>query len=78
MAELQIKRLDKIGMKMGGGPKPFGIDAEQVPDVLARIGDLPLEFRGLHIFSGSQNLRPEALVEAHDRTVELARKVGLA
>ena len=45
---------------------------------LARIGDLPLEFRGLHIFSGSQNLRPEALVEAHDRTVELALRLAAA
>ncbi|MEQ8264499.1 pyridoxal-dependent decarboxylase, exosortase A system-associated [Pseudohaliea sp.] len=70
--------LKASGMKMGGGPKPFGIDAEQVPGVLARIGELPLDFRGLHIFSGSQNLRPEALIEAHDRTAELALRLAAA
>lgn len=60
------------GMKMGGSPRQFGIDAEQVPAVLRRIGELALDFRGLHIFCGSQNLRAEAIVEANDRTFELA------
>lgn len=64
--------LKTSGMKMSGGPKQFGIDAERVPGVLRRIGDLPLEFRGFHIFSGSQNLRADALVEAQQKTVELA------
>ena len=35
------------GMKMGGGPKPFGVDAEQVPDVLARIGTQRSGVRGI-------------------------------
>lgn len=60
------------GMKMGGGPKQFGIDAERVPEVLAEIGRLPLDFHGFHIFSGSQNLRAEAIVEAQQKTVALA------
>ena len=32
--------LKSSGMKMGGGPKQFGIDAEQVPQALAQIGQL--------------------------------------
>jgi len=68
--------LKTSGMKMGGGPKQFGIDAERVPDVLAEIGHLPLDFAGFHIFSGSQNLRPEALIEAQDKTVELALRLA--
>ena len=30
--------LKASGMKMAGGPKPFGVDAEQVPALLRRIG----------------------------------------
>jgi diaminopimelate decarboxylase len=68
--------LKSSGMKMSGGPKPFGIDAEQVPVVLRRIGELGLHFRGFHIFSGSQNLRPESLIEAQDATFELAYRLA--
>ncbi|MDS4021811.1 MAG: pyridoxal-dependent decarboxylase, exosortase A system-associated [Candidatus Competibacter sp.] len=68
--------LKASGMKMGGGPKPFGVDAEQVPALLRRIGELGLDFQGFHIFTGSQNLRSEAIVEAHDRTFELALRLA--
>ena len=69
--------LKASGMKMGGGPKPFGVDAEQVPALLKRIGELALDFRGFHIFTGSQNLRPEALIDAHNRTFELALRLAV-
>jgi diaminopimelate decarboxylase len=68
--------LKAAGMKMGGGPKPFGVDAEQAPALLRRIGELSLDFQGFHIFAGSQNLRAAALVEAHDRTFELALRLA--
>jgi diaminopimelate decarboxylase len=68
--------LKTSGMKMSGGPKQFGIDAERVPGVLRRIGELPLDFQGFHIFSGSQNLRPEALIDAQQQTVELALRLA--
>ena len=64
--------LKSSGMKMGGGPKQFGIDAEQVPAVLAQVGAAGLAFEGFHIFSGSQNLRSEAICEAQTRGLELA------
>jgi diaminopimelate decarboxylase len=51
-------------MKMGGGPKQFGIDAEDVPDALREIGRAGLAFEGFHIFSGSQNLSAESICEA--------------
>lgn len=71
--------LKTSGMKMGGGPRPFGVDAERVPAMLEQLGSLPLDFMGFHIFSGSQNLRPEAIIEAQDKTFELAfRLAGLA
>ena len=68
--------LKTSGMKMGGGPKPFGIDAEAVPEVFARLKQLDLEFIGFHIFSGSQNLRAEAIMEAQQKTFELAIRLA--
>lgn len=68
--------LKTSGMKMGGGPKQFGVDAERVPAMLGRIGELGLDFRGFHIFGGSQNLHAEAIVEAQTRTFELALRLA--
>jgi diaminopimelate decarboxylase len=68
--------LKTSGMKMGGGPRQFGVDAERVPELLREIGRLPLEFVGFHIFSGSQNLRPEAIVEAQQKSVALAARLA--
>ncbi|MDQ3260246.1 MAG: pyridoxal-dependent decarboxylase, exosortase A system-associated [Pseudomonadota bacterium] len=68
--------LKSSGMKMGGGPKPFGIDAEAVPDMLARLKALRLEFQGFHIYSGSQNLRAESIREAQEKTLELAYRLA--
>jgi diaminopimelate decarboxylase len=68
--------LKTSGMKMGGGPKQFGIDAERVPEVLAGIDSSVLDFQGFHIFSGSQNLRPEAIIEAQQKSVALAVRLA--
>ena len=68
--------LKSSGMKMGGGPRQFGIDAEQVPQALAEIGRLGLGFEGFHIFSGSQNLRPEAICEAQTKALDMAVRLA--
>ncbi len=68
--------LKSSGMKMGGGPKQFGIDAEQVPKALAEIAHRELAFEGFHIFSGSQNLRAEAICEAQNKAYELALRLS--
>lgn len=68
--------LKTSGMKMGGGPKPFGIDAEQVSAVIDEIKDSPLDFMGFHIFSGSQNLQADSIVDAHNKTFELAWRLA--
>ena len=60
------------GMRMGGGPQQFGIDAEDAPAVLRELGTLGLVFVGFHIFAGSQNLRADILGDAQERTIELA------
>ena len=63
--------LKSSSMKMGGGPKQFGVDAERVPAMLGRIGKLGFDFEGFHIFSGSQNLKVAAIQEAHEKTLQL-------
>jgi diaminopimelate decarboxylase len=68
--------LKTSGMKMGGGPKPFGIDAEAVPGILDSMDREQLQFCGFHIFSGSQNLQAEALIDAHNKTFELASRLA--
>lgn len=60
------------GMKMGGGPKQFGVDAELVPELLGKIGEKKLAFEGFHLFAGSQNLKPESICEAQQKSYELA------
>src|SRR3712207_7702002 len=44
------------GMRMGGGAKPFGVDAARVPSLVRRLIDGGAEWRGFHIFAGSQAL----------------------
>lgn len=68
--------LKSSGMKMGGGPKPFGVDVARIPALFGRIKALGLDFRGLHIYSGSQNLRPASIVEAQTKCVELAMRLA--
>ena len=68
--------LKSSGMKMGGGPKQFGVDAEAVPELLREIGRLGLHFEGFHIFSGSQNLKADAICEAQRKTIELAIRLA--
>ena len=58
-------------MRLGGGPQQFGIDAEQVPAVLAEAALADLDFQGFHVFAGSQNLDAESIGEAQRRTVDL-------
>jgi len=64
------------GMKMGGGPKQFGVDVEQMPDLLADIGRAGLDFEGFHLFAGSQNLRSESICEAQQKSYELALRLA--
>jgi diaminopimelate decarboxylase len=63
------------GMKMGGGPKQFGVDVEVVPEVLAQMKALGLQFEGFHLFAGSQNLKPESICEAQQKSYALALRL---
>jgi diaminopimelate decarboxylase len=64
------------GMRMGGGAKPFGVDAARVPALVRRILDAGADWRGFHIFAGSQALDPGALIDAQTATVALAAQLA--
>jgi len=64
------------GMRMGGGPQQFGVDAEGVLALLDRLEGTAVEFLGLHVFAGSQNLNADILCEAQRKTVELAARLA--
>ncbi|MEM7779059.1 MAG: pyridoxal-dependent decarboxylase, exosortase A system-associated [Pseudomonadota bacterium] len=64
------------GMKMGGGAKQFGVDAERVPNLARSIIGEGAEWRGLHIFTGSQALSSEAIVETQGNVLNLAVKLS--
>jgi diaminopimelate decarboxylase len=64
------------GMRMGGGAKPFGVDAERVPGLVRRIREAGADWRGFHIFAGSQALSAEALIEAQAATLALAARLA--
>ena len=66
------------GMKMGGGPKQFGVDVELIPELLANIGRAGLAFEGFHLYAGSQNLRAESICEAQQKSYELALRLAQA
>ena len=64
------------GMKMGGGPKQFGVDVEVVPAMLDWIAREGLAFEGFHLFAGSQNLRAESICDAQLKSYELALRLA--
>ena len=64
------------GMRMGGGAKPFGIDSSRVPGTVRRIIDGGGEWRGFHIFAGSQALEASALIEAQQASLKLAESLA--
>jgi diaminopimelate decarboxylase len=66
------------GMKMGGLASPFGVDADRAAALVRRVIDAGAEWRGLHIFAGSQVLAAEALIEAQRATVALAADIAAA
>jgi diaminopimelate decarboxylase len=63
-------------MRMSGGPQQFGVDAEQVPALMAQVAATDLDLLGFHIFAGSQNLNAEILCEAQRKTVDLALELA--
>lgn len=61
-------------MQMGGKPAPFGLDEERLEDALDIIdADSHLNFRGIHLFVGTQVLSHEVLLAQYRKGLEIAR-----
>jgi len=69
-------RVKGSGMRMGGGPQQFGVDAEQVPALLSDLGRADVELVGFHVFAGSQNLNAAVIAHAQQATVELVLELA--
>ena len=64
------------GMRMGGGAKPFGVDAEQVPALLKAVATAGLQFEGFHLYAASQVLKADLLAQATRATGELLLRLS--
>jgi diaminopimelate decarboxylase len=63
------------GMKMGGGAKQFGVDAERVPALVKHIIAEGADWRGFHIYAGSQALKAAAITEMQVATLALVEQL---
>jgi len=64
-------------MRMTGGPTQFGLDEEQLEDLLARHGRHPrISLVGVHVYVGSQIADVEALLQHCRQVIELAARVA--
>ncbi len=68
--------LKGAGMKMGGLASQFGVDHDRAPALIRRLIDAGADWRGLHIFAGSQALHADALIEAQRATINLAGDIA--
>lgn len=63
-------------MRMGGQATPFGVDEETLDHVVHHIETNPfLEFRGIHLFSGTQILDHTVLVSQYRKGIAIAREI---
>lgn len=68
--------LKGAGMKMGGLASQFGVDHDRAPALIRRLIDAGANWRGLHIFAGSQALQAHALIEVQTATMALAAEIS--
>lgn len=61
---------------MGGLASQFGVDHERVPVLVRRLIEAGADWRGFHIFAGSQALHADALIEAQAATIALAAEIA--
>lgn len=66
-----------FGIKMGGRPVQFGIDEEEIsavlPQIEANLG--ALNFKGIHVYAGSQCFEEAGIVAGVEHTLSIARRI---
>jgi diaminopimelate decarboxylase len=70
--------LKGAGMKMGGFASQFGIDHDRVADVVRGLIEADADWRGLHLYAGSQCLDWTALAETFRLGIALAAEIAEA
>jgi len=64
------------GMRMGGGARPFGVDADQVPQLARRVIAAGADWCGFHLYAGSQSLDAAAIVAAAGASLALVARLA--
>ena len=64
------------GMRMGGRPSPFGVDAARAGALARRVIAAGAEWRGWHVYAGSQALDAQAIVDTQAATLALAARLS--
>jgi diaminopimelate decarboxylase len=64
-------------MRMGGKPAPFGIDEEALEAVLRALLAMPeIDFRGFHLFAGTQILDHAVLLRQYRTGIDIAERMA--
>ena len=64
-------------MRMGGKPAPFGIDEELLDAAIEFAVSQPtIEFRGIHLFAGTQILDAEVLLAQYRKGLEIGKRAA--
>ncbi len=63
-------------MRMGGKPAPFGIDEEMLDAAIDYAVSQPIDFRGIHLFTGTQILDAEVLLAQYRKGLEIGRRAA--
>ena len=64
------------GMRMGGRASPFGIDAARVPALVRRLIEAGADWRGFHVYPGSQALDARAIIDTQAATLAIAARLA--
>ncbi len=67
--------LKAAGMKMAGGAKAFGIDQQQVIELLPTLSNKPVQLLGFHLYCGSQNLQAQAILQTQQQIMTLLQQL---
>ncbi len=64
-------------MRMGGKPSQFGFDEEQLTQIIDHVRGIPcLNFRGLHMFAGTQLLDADVLLSQWSHAITVAGRIA--
>jgi diaminopimelate decarboxylase len=64
------------GMRMGGRASPFGVDADRAAALVSAIRAGGGDWRGFHVYAGSQTLDSAAIIDTQRATIALAARIA--